>query len=226
MAGGGQTRRLRHWLVLLALTSTVAAVPTVLVPVTAAATACGSPVPAGSNCTLTGTLTVTAGSLTLTSPASLTWAATLNGLNQSVVDTTSGDEQYTVNDATGSGAGWHVTAAATTFTTGSHTLANSGTFVNTGSVTSISATAAPTATCTGTCTPPTDSTTYPVAITTAASSPTPATIYDTAASTGLGQVVIGGSGQANPVGWWLNVPADTSAGSYTSTITLAIVSAP
>ncbi|HEY6278177.1 MAG TPA: WxL domain-containing protein [Streptosporangiaceae bacterium] len=200
--------------------------PAVVAPVTAGATACGSQVPAGSNCTLTGTLTVTAGSLTLTSAASLTWAVTLNGLNQSAVDTTAGDQQYTVDDATGSGAGWHVTTAATTFTDGSHTLANSGTFVTTGSVTSISATTAPTATCAATCTLPTNSTTYPVAITTAASSPTPVTIYDTAASTGLGQVVIGGSASPNPVGWWLNVPASVVSGSYTSTITMAIVSAP
>jgi hypothetical protein len=175
---------------------------------------------------MTGTLTVTAGTLTLTSPASLTWAATLNGLDQSVVDVISGDQQYTVDDATGSGAGWHVTTSATTFTNGSHTLPDTGTFVTTGSVTSIAATTAPTATCAATCTLPTDSTTYPVAITTAASSPTPVTIYDTAAATGLGQVLIGGSAHTDPVGWWVKVPANASAGAYTSTITMTVVSAP
>jgi hypothetical protein len=36
----------------------------------------------------------------------------------------------------------------------------------------------------------------------------------------------GGSGTLNPVGWWLNVPANTLAGTYTSTITLAIADAP
>ncbi len=218
-----------RWLtrVLCAVTAiaSLTAVP-VLIPGTALAQGCGSPVAAGSNCTLTGTLTVTAGSLTLTSPASLTWAVTLTGLDQSVVDTTSGDQQYTVNDATGSGAGWHVTVSATTFTTGSHTLANTGTFSTTGSVTSNSATNPPTATCSATCTLPTNSTTYPVDITTAASSPTPVTIYDTAAATGLGQIVIGGSAQPHPAGWWLSVPSNAIAGSYTSTITMAIVSAP
>jgi hypothetical protein len=194
----------------------------------ALAAACGTPVAAGSSCTLTGTLNVTAGTLTLTSPSSLTWSATLNGTNQSVVDTTAVDQQYTVDDATGSGAGWHVTLSATTFTNGTHTLANTGTFVNTGSVTSISATTGPTATCaTGaTCTLPTNSTTYPVAVTTAASSPAAVTIYDTAAGTGLGQIVVGGSTAANPVGWWLNVPANAYSGAYTSTVTLAVVSAP
>jgi WxL domain surface cell wall-binding len=190
--------------------------------------ACGTAVPAGTSCTLTGTLNLTAGSLTLTSPGSLTWSSTLNGTNQSVVDTTAADQQYTVDDATGSGAGWHVTLSATTFTNGTHTLANTGTFVNTGSVTSISATTGPTATCaTGaTCTLPTNSTTYPVAVTTAATSPTPVTIYDTAASSGLGQLVVGGSTAANPVGWWLNVPGNAFAGAYTSTVTLAVISAP
>ncbi len=90
---------------------------------------------------MTDTLTISAGALTLTSPTSLT------GANQSVVDVVGADQQYTVNDATGSDVGWHVTVAATTFTNGTHTLPDTGTFVTTGSTTSISATAAPTATC-------------------------------------------------------------------------------
>jgi hypothetical protein len=28
------------------------------------------------------------------------------------------------------------------------------------------------------------------------------------------------------VGWWINVPASASAGAYTSTVTMAVVSAP
>lgn len=195
-------------------------------PESANAVACGTAIAAGTSCTLTGTATLSAGTLTLTSPASLTWATTLNGLNQSLVDTTAADQQYTVNDATGSGAGWHVTTSATTFTDGTHNLPNSGTFSTNGSTSSVSATTAPTATCTGTCTLPTNSTTYPVAITTAASTPTAVTIYDTAAGTGLGQVVIGGSTAANPVGWWANIPASTVAGTYTSTITMEVISGP
>jgi hypothetical protein len=175
---------------------------------------------------VTGTLTVTAGSLTLTSPTSLTWAVTLNGTNQTAVDSVAGDQQYTVNDATGSGAGWHVTTSATTFTNGTHTLLDSGTFVNTGSITSIAAATAPTATCVATCVLPTNTTTYPVAITTAPSTPTAVTIYDTSAATGVGQVTIGGHAAANPVGWWVNVPSSAFAGAYTSTVTMAIVSAP
>ena len=190
------------------------------------AAACGGAVVAGTGCTLTGTLTVTGGTLTLTSPASLTWADTLNGTNQSVVDTTPADQQLTVNDATGSGAGWHITASATTFTSGAHTLANAGTLVNTGSVTSVAATTAPSATCVVTCTVPTNTTTYPVALTTAAAAPPVSTIYDTSALTGIGQMTLGGSASANPIGWWLNVPSNTFAGTYTSTITMTIVSGP
>jgi hypothetical protein len=190
----------------------------------ASAGPCGTAIAAGSSCTMTGTVNLTGGSLTLTSPSSLTWTGTLTGLNQSLVDTTSTDQQYTVNDATGTGAGWHVTTSATTFTNGSHTFPDTGTFVTTGSTSSITSPNAPSATCTGSCSLPTNTTSYPVAITTAASTPTPVTIYDTAAGTGLGQMVIGNT--PNPVGWWVNVPASASAGAYTSTITMAISSGP
>jgi hypothetical protein len=69
-------------------------------------------------------------------------------------------------------------------------------------------------------------TTYPVAITTAPSSPTPVTVCDVSAGTGTGPVTIGGHTASNPVAWWVNVPANALAGSYTTTITVAIVSGP
>jgi hypothetical protein len=166
------------------------------------------------------------GTLNLTSPTSLAWAATLNGSNQGVVDTVAANQQFNVNDQSGSGAGWHITVSATTFTTGTHTLPSTGTFVLTGSVSSVTAAAAPTAACNSSCILPTNTTTYPVAITTAASSPTPATVYDVSAGTGIGPVTLGGSTAANPVGWWTNVPANARAGSYTSTVTVAVVSGP
>jgi hypothetical protein len=191
----------------------------------ASATACGTAIPAGSQCTMTGTVSLTGGSLTLTSPSQLAWSTTLTGSNQSLVDVNASDQQYTVNDATGTAAGWHVSLSATTFTNGSATFPNSGTFSTNGSISSSTATSAPTATCSTTCTLPTDTSTYPVQITTAAS-PSFFTIYDTLATTGLGQIVIGGSTAANPVGWWVNVPATAIAGSYTSTITMQISSAP
>jgi hypothetical protein len=192
----------------------------------AEAAACGTATAAGTACTLTGTLGVTTGALTMTSPTALAWATTETGADQQLVDPTAAQQSYLVNDATGSGAGWHVTVSATTFTTGTFTLANAGSFVTTGSVTSEAAATAPTAACStgATCTLPTDTTTYPVAITTAASAPTAVTIYDTAAATGLGSITIGIG--ALPVGWWVNVPASTKAGTYTSTISLTVISAP
>ncbi|RAG85779.1 hypothetical protein DN069_09735 [Streptacidiphilus pinicola] len=225
--GGEAMRRLsRAFGALAVLVGGLSAGSAVAPPDTANAVACGSAIAAGTSCTLTGTATLSAGTLTLTSPSSLAWATTLNGLNQSVVDTTAADQQYTVDDATGSGAGWHVTTSATTFTSGSHTLPDAGTFSTNGSTSSVSAGTAPSATCTGTCTLPSNSTTYPVAVTTAASSPTPVTVYDTAAGTGLGQVVIGGSTAASPIGWWINIPAGAAAGTYTSTITMEVISGP
>ena len=166
------------------------------------------------------------GFLQLTSPTSLTWAATGSGLNQSTVDGNSGDQQLTATDNTATGAGWHITVSATTFTTGPKSLPSTGAVAFTGSVSSSLASTAPTATCVGSCTLPTDTTTYPVAITTAASSPTAYTVYDTAASTGQGVMTIGGSSAANPIGWWVQVPAATYAGVYTSTVTLQAISGP
>jgi hypothetical protein len=197
---------------------------------TAQAAACpGTPVLAGTTCTDTGTLTFTGGTLSLLSPIALTWAGTGTGLNQQLVDANTAHQTYTVNDATGSGAGWNVTVSATTFTSVSPaaTLANAGTFSTNGSITSAVLTTAPTGACTTgvTCTVPTNTTTYPVAITTAASSPTPVKIYDTSAATGLGSIAIGLPGAA-AVGWWVAVPANAVAATYTSTVTLEVLTAP
>jgi hypothetical protein len=208
--------------------------PVLLGSGTALAGPCGSAVTAGTSCDATGTLAVTGGTLTLTMRASLTWAATLDGVDEQVIDTH--DQRYLVNDATGSGAGWHVTAAATTFTDAStnDTLPDTGTFATNGSADSMADTSAPTAGCPGptTCTLPQNTTTYPVAITTHPTSPQPSTIYDTAAGTGLGAIAIGttaggtGGSGANPVGWWLNLPSNTLGGTYTSTITMEVISGP
>jgi len=190
------------------------------------ATACGTAILAGTNCTLTGTASLTGGTLSATFPSALAWSGTLTGLDLNLADTTTAHQSYLVDDATGSGAGWRVTVSATQFTTGTATLSNTGTFSTNGSTSSITATTAPSATClTGsTCTLPTNITTYPVAITTAASSPTTYIIYDTSATTGRGSVTIGGT--PNPVGWWLNVPSNATSGTYTSTVTLAVISGP
>ncbi|MGH3258146.1 MAG: hypothetical protein ACRDOU_22605 [Streptosporangiaceae bacterium] len=166
------------------------------------------------------------GPLTVTAPGSLTWAVTLNGINQSVADTVSGDEQLAVSDETLTGAGWDVTISATTFTNGAHTLPDTGTFVLTGAVSSITASTTPSLACTLSCLPPDDAVTYPVAVTTAASSPSPVSIYAASADSGLGGILLGGSTAADPFGWWVKVPGNAWRGAYTSTVTVAIASGP
>jgi len=200
--------------------------PALLAAGAAQAVACGTAVPAGTACTLSAKIGVTAGVLALTSPTALAWTTTDNGLDQKLVDPTTAHQSYLVNDASASAVGWHVTVSATTFTSGALTLANTGTFVTTGSITSEAATTAPTAACSSgsTCTLPADTTTYPVAITTAASAPVPVNIYATSAATGIGSITIGIG--ANPVGWWVNEPAKTIVGTYVSTVTLQIISGP
>jgi len=192
-----------------------------------AAVCTGGSLAAGTSCTLTGTAALTGGSLTLvTQPTALAWSGTVGALNTSLVDITAGHTSLTVDDATGSGAGWNLNVSATTFTAGTHTLPNTGTVVFTGSSTSVTSATSPDAACfTGsTCTLPGNSaTTYPLAITTAATSPAAAKIYDSAAATGMGEITIGAS---NPAAWWINVPANTYAGTYTSTITYQLTSAP
>jgi hypothetical protein len=179
------------------------------------------------SCTADGSAGISAGFLTLVAPASLTWADTLSGVNQTAVDTT--DTSFVVNDATASGAGWNVTAAATQFTDGPDTLADATTFSINGSVASATVGAEPTANCSAgsTCTEP-DNTAlaaaYPIAIPTgAALAGIP--IYDAALASGLGSITIGAPG-ANAVGWWIAIPSDTVPGTYLSTVTLDIVSGP
>lgn len=167
--------------------------------------------------------------LIIAAPASLTWSGALTGPIQSLADTAATDEQLTLNDQTATGAGWHITAAATSFTNGGYSLPDTSVLDVTGSVTNVALTTAPTATCLASaiCTLPNDSSvTYPVTITSAAVSPTPQTIYDSSANTGIGPVIIGGSTAANPVGWWVNVPGDAAIGTYTSTVTVSVVSGP
>jgi len=198
----------------------------------------GAPAPAGTTnagtpCTITGTLTMTAGSLNMTVPTSLGWTETVNGLDQTLVDPTLAHQTYQVNDSTGTATGWHVTASATAFVNGAHTLGTAGatttpTFSTNGSIGAMADTTAPTAACLGTstCTLPTDVTTYPVNITFgAAASAAPIDIYDASALTGLGTITIGLPG-TNPVGWWLNVPSNTFVANYSSTITLELISGP
>jgi hypothetical protein len=201
---------------------------------------------AGTPCVITGSAELSSGVLNGSFPGSLTWSRTLSGANQNVADTTAGDEGFTVDDATATEAGWHVDVSATTFTctaistptpcATTQTLADTGTFFVNGSTTDPTALTAPSQNCTATgdCTVPGTAAgqqpTFPVAVTTAATTPTAVTIYNAVATTGVGSVDIGqttGNPTAtNPVGWWIHVPGTTKPGSYTSTIDLTVISGP
>ena len=108
---------------------------------------------------------------------------------------------------------------------GYHALPDIGTLSVTGSVSSLSD-AVPSAACDGACVLPTNTISYPVHVTTAPSSPPPSTLADASPGTGTGTVVLGGSGSADPLGWWISVPATAYVGSYSSAVTLAVASGP
>ena len=118
----------------------------------------------------------------------------------------------TVADNTGSGAGWNVTITSTTFTTGGgspHTLSTSAS----------TATGAVAACGGGTCTNPTNSVGYPLAVPAGAPAPTAVKLFNAAANTGMGSFNLTPTIQ-------VAIPANTYAGTYTSTVTVAVVSGP
>jgi WxL domain surface cell wall-binding len=163
--------------------------------------------------------------LTLTIPDTLSWSAGDTGFEQDAVDRVAADQQLTVDDETATGAGWHITVTATTFSSGTHDLPDTGVFSVTGSVTSLTS-ATPSAACSGPCVLPTDTVTYPVAVTTAAASPPASTLYSASAGTGSGDVTLGGSSAEHPLGWWISVPATAHTGSYSSALTITVASGP
>ena len=196
----------------------------------ASAAPCGTPLAAPGTCTATGTLSVNAGNLTLTTPTSLTWGSLLNGLPQTVVDNKPADQVATINDASGTGDGWNVTLTASTFTNGTSTLPDTGTLSFNGSTSSASSPATPTVACVvaSACTLPVPSgaAVYPLAITTAPGGGPTTLLGDATAGSGIGNIQIGGSTAANPIGWWVNVPATALAGNYVSNLTASIAVGP
>jgi hypothetical protein len=200
----------------------------------------GPPAVAATTCSATGTATLTAGALTLTTPALLTWGTVLGGAAQQVVDAVAADQSLTVDDATGSGAGWNISLTASQFTipTTTDTLPVLGTFAVNGSITAETPGVTPGTACTvpvpvtvpvtpPNCTVPTSTTdpvTYPVPVTTDGA--TSAIIYTADAGTGIGSIALGAASAGAPIGWWVNVPGDALAGGYASTVILTIASGP
>jgi hypothetical protein len=158
------------------------------------------------NPTVTGT--VAGGALSVATSAAPTFSANL-ALGDSTPTYTL---PLTATDTTGTGAGWNLTISSTQFTTGGgtpHTLAANASAIT--GVTSVCAT--------GTCTNPTNAVTYPVVVPAAATPPTAVKFVNAAASTGMGAFTV-----TPTVGVF--VPSTTFAGSYSSTLTVSIVSGP
>jgi len=149
----------------------------------------------------------TGGSLSLNTPSSVTLpTVTLNGLDQS----TSTTGVLTPNDQTNSGAGWNIAGTSTTFTNGSsQTLPTTAT-----QITAYSAAAA-----SQNCSLPTNSITYPVTLPAAAVAPTAVKLDNAAASTGAGPTNV-------TLTFKTTVPSRTFKGTYTSTWTFTLGSAP
>lgn len=156
--------------------------------------------------TVTGT--VAAGALSVATSAAPTFSANLATGDQTPTYTL----PLTATDTTGTGAGWNLTITSTQFTTGGatpHTLA-----ANASTITGVTSSCA-----SGTCTNPTNAVTYPVGVPAAATAPTAVKFFNAAANTGLGSFTV-----TPTVGVF--VPGSTFAGSYSSTLTVSIVSGP
>ena len=151
---------------------------------------------------------INGGSLSLSTDATPSFEATLNGADQI--------ETYSIpsvlSDTSGSGAGWNTTFTSTQFTSaaGSRTLASSAS-----TMTSLVNTCAPGAECTD----ETNAVVLPVNVPAGVTAPTAVKYHNATANTGLG--VFDHTPTTS-----VALPADTFAGSYTSTVTLASVAGP
>lgn len=114
--------------------------------------------------------------------------------------------------STGSSPGWNLTITSTQFTTGGGTPRTLATTAST--VVAVSSTCAG-----GSCVNPTNSITYPVAVPAGSTPPTAVKFFNAAAKTGQGTFTV--TPTVN-----VSVPQNAYAGTYTTTLTLAIASGP
>jgi hypothetical protein len=184
-----------------------------------------------SSCAITGQATVAAGSLAVGAPSTVKWTLTLTAFDFKTDDR--GPFTVTAVDATGSGTGWNLTATVTPFTDSTGTTRCTAAapcrmhkpLTINGSATSakVNKTAGEECDDGATCTLSTNTVTYPVTLpTTCAASGRPcepAVVASAAKTSGMGAIDL-------TTDWWLTIPANTYAGTYTSTITLSMVSGP
>jgi WxL domain surface cell wall-binding len=161
---------------------------------------------------LTATAAALAGTLTTTATVTGTAGISINlPSNPSISDTIDGTDQTVsyapvlgIVDARGTGAGWNMTISATTFSDGAgHTLAP-------GAVSAV----AQTCHAGSSCTAATNAIGFPLTVSGSA-----AKFFNSAANTGLGKVDV--TPTVNVL-----IPGNSFAGTYTSTVTLAVATGP
>jgi WxL domain surface cell wall-binding len=209
---------------------------------TASAAPCADAGTAGgdlASCTVAGNATFAAGTLTMEAPPGINWGTvaaplTLTGAAVQVPDTVAGADlnQYEVLDSSGTGAGWTVTASASTFTgtlAGPDTLPDAAALSFNGSDTLPAAATAPSVACAdgvpADCVVPTSNAdvTYPVVMATATGGGPAYRIADAAVGSGIGSILYGAT---VPGTFWLTVPPTALVDTYTSVITFAVTSGP
>lgn len=157
---------------------------------------------------VTATGTVSGSTLSVTTSATPSFSANLDSGDTTPMYTI----PLTAQDTRGTGAGWNLTITSTTFTTGG----GSPNLLST----SASSLTGVTSSCTsGTCTNPSNAQSYPVTVPAAGTAPAAVKFFNTSASNGMGKFTI-----TPTIG--VTVPQNAFAGSYTSTVTIAIVSGP
>jgi hypothetical protein len=149
----------------------------------------------------TGSVTLTGGSLAITAtPTNFTYPSTV--LTGSAITLTS-SFSLTVDDATGSGAGWNLTASAPPLTDSvGNTIPAGNQTIESVVVSGVTGTA------------PTNGVSYPMGLPTST-----AKIFSANANTGRGQ-------STETFNLQLVVPADAFAGTYTTSLTVSLISGP
>ncbi|MBV8950451.1 MAG: PKD domain-containing protein, partial [Actinobacteria bacterium] len=163
----------------------------------------------GTSAQTTRPSTVAGGPAWVSTPGPISFAGALTGQDRTLTATLPLDVAGGV--LTG---GWNISATSVTFTTGGatpHMLPTDATTVQT----------APTVSCDtgGTCTPASNSVTYPYTLPAAASAPPATKLFNAGANTGMGNQTV------TPV-FTVRVPANTYASSYSSTWTFTLSSGP
>lgn len=162
-------------------------------------------VPTAQAANVTATGTVSGSTLSAATSATPSFTANLDNGDSTPTYTI----PLSVQDTRGSGAGWNLTITSTTFTTGSDNLSTSAS----------SLTGVTSACSTGTCTNPSNGLSYPLGVPAAGTAPTAVKFFNTTANNGMGKFTI-----TPTIG--VNVPQNSFAGTYTSTVTVAVVTGP